>query len=67
MRCTNCNTEFKEDTQIICENCGFDFSQVITCPYIINNLCLLKNKLCNFSDGIYEDCEIYLNNLQSLN
>lgn len=56
MQCPRCGKEIELE---VCE-CGFNFNETLSCPYLISNACVHTQKQCNVYGLGFEDCSLYL-------
>ena len=54
--CPKCGKEVKLE---VCE-CGFNFNDLLTCPYKISNKCIHNQNKCEIYGLNFEDCKMYL-------
>lgn len=56
--CPNCGNDMNEDE--ICNNCGFNFNDTLTCPCKVSLRCIHTEEKCEVVGLDFEDCSIYL-------
>ena len=56
--CPQCGNEINDEE--ICNKCGFNINETLSCPYKISGNCVHNQTECKINGLNYEDCEIYL-------
>lgn len=59
--CPNCGNKMTDTSESVCNNCTYDFGQLIKCTLLDKDkFCTVWDKPCKINGTDFEECETYL-------